>query len=244
MYRAHNLIEYDMIECSCVHSFVLYAIEKNYPGLENLSLIPGCIGAAPIQNIGAYGVEIKNNIQELNAVDLRDGSLRTFTSDECRFGYRDSIFKQEAKNRYAIVSVTFRFFKNAQLNTSYGAIEDQLKIMNISNPTIRDVSDAVISIRKSKLPDPQIIGNAGSFFKNPEVSLSTFEVLKENFNDLVGYSSSSGKMKLAAGWLIEQCGWKGKRIANTGMHERQALVLVNYGGATGNERGRVRKWLG
>ena len=217
------------------HSFVLYTIEQNFPGLENLSLIPGCVGAAPIQNIGAYGVEVKNTFHELSAVDLEDGSLRTFNAKECRFDYRDSIFKQEARNRYAIVSVTFRFNKKVPLNTSYGAIEDQLKIMNISHPTIRDISNAVIAIRKSKLPDPEIIGNAGSFFKNPEIPEKLFNKLKENFPNIVGHPSHVGMIKLAAGWLIEQCGWKGKRIANTGMHERQALVLVNYGDATGKE---------
>ena len=217
------------------HSFVLYTIDHNYPGLENLSLIPGCVGAAPIQNIGAYGVEIKNTFHQLNALNMTDGSLRTFTAEDCRFGYRDSIFKQEERNRYVIVDVTFRLTKNASLNTTYGTIEEQLKIMNISHPTIRDISNAVIAIRKSKLPDPEIIGNAGSFFKNPEVPIHFYNKLKENFPAIVGYPSSSGNYKLAAGWLIEQCGWKGKRIANTGMHERQALVLINYGGATGKE---------
>ena len=217
------------------HSFVLYTIDHNYPGLENLSLIPGCVGAAPIQNIGAYGVEIKNTFHQLNALNMTDGSLRTFTAEDCRFGYRDSIFKQEERNRYVIVDVTFRLTKNASLNTTYGTIEEQLKIMNISHPTIRDISNAVIAIRKSKLPDPEIIGNAGSFFKNPEVPIHFYNKLKENYPAIVGYPSSSGNYKLAAGWLIEQCGWKGKRIANTGMHERQALVLINYGGATGKE---------
>ncbi len=217
------------------HFFVLYTIDHNYPGLENLSLIPGCIGAAPIQNIGAYGVEIKNTFHKLNAVNMNDGSLRTFTAEDCRFGYRDSIFKQEERNRYAIVDVTFRLNKNTPLNTTYGTIEEQLKIMNISHPTIRDISNAVIAIRKSKLPDPEITGNAGSFFKNPEVSSHFYNKLKENYSDIVGYPTSSGNYKLAAGWLIEQCGWKGKRIANTGMHEKQALVLINYGGATGKE---------
>jgi UDP-N-acetylmuramate dehydrogenase len=217
------------------HAFVLYTLERNYPGLENLSLIPGCVGAAPIQNIGAYGVEIKNTFHELTAMDLKDGTLKTFTNAECRFGYRDSIFKHEAKNRYAITDVTFRFNKNAMPNTSYGAIDEQLKIMNVVYPGIREVSKAVIAIRKSKLPDPAIIGNAGSFFKNPEITSEQFDKLKEKFSDVVGYHSTPGKIKLAAGWLIEQCGWKGKRIGNAGMHANQALVLVNYGGATGKE---------
>ncbi len=217
------------------HSFVINTIGQNFPGLENLSLIPGCVGAAPIQNIGAYGVEIKDCFYELNAVSIKDGKLKTFSSSECRFGYRDSIFKKEAKNKYVIVDVTFRFNKNAPLNTSYGAIDEELKKMKISNPNIRDISNAVITIRKSKLPDPEIIGNAGSFFKNPEVPVNTYNELKEKFPEIIGYSSLDGKMKLAAGWLIEQCGWKGKRIKNSGMHEQQALVLVNYGGATGSE---------
>lgn len=217
------------------HSFVLYTIEKNYPGLENLSLIPGCVGAAPIQNIGAYGVEIKNTFLELEAINIEDGSMRTFSNQECRFGYRDSIFKNEARNKFIIVSVTFRLNKKTKANTSYGAINDQLKVMNIDQPTIRDISNAVIAIRQSKLPDPKVIGNAGSFFKNPEIQLKQYEILKEKFPAIVGYPSAENKIKLAAGWLIEQCDWKGKRIGNTGMHEKQALVLVNYGQATGEE---------
>jgi UDP-N-acetylmuramate dehydrogenase len=217
------------------HSFVLYTLENNYPGLENLSLIPGSVGAAPIQNIGAYGVEMKNNFQELNAFDLESGFIKNFKAEECRFGYRDSIFKREAKNRYVITDVTFRFNKKSDLNTSYGAIREQLNTDQIQQPTIRDVSNAVIKIRKSKLPDPAIIGNAGSFFKNPEVKSELYQSLKEKFSGIVGYDSGNGNVKLAAGWLIEQCGWKGKRSGNTGMHAAQALVLVNYGNATGNE---------
>ena len=217
------------------HAFVLYAISKGYPGIENLSLIPGCVGAAPIQNIGAYGVEIKSVFHELQALNIADGSMRIFTHEECRFGYRDSIFKREVKNKYAIVSVTFRFDKNARLNTSYGAIEEQLRIMGIAYPSIRDISNAVIEIRRSKLPDPAVIGNAGSFFKNPEVNAEQFAVLKEKFPDIVSHPSSNKKIKLAAGWLIEQCGWKGKQVGHVGMHAKQSLVLVNYGNATGSE---------
>ncbi len=216
------------------HAFVIYTIEHNYSGLENLSLIPGCVGAAPIQNIGAYGVEIKNTFHSLTAINLADGSLKTFDATACRFGYRDSVFKQEAKNKYAIVEVTFRLKKNSELNTSYGAIEEELKKMHVDHPTLSDVSNAVITIRQSKLPDPKVIGNAGSLFKNPEVPKETFDRIKANYPGLVGYPATD-KMKLAAGWLIEQCGWKGKRIGNCGMHEKQALVLVNYGGATGKE---------
>jgi UDP-N-acetylmuramate dehydrogenase len=217
------------------HSFVLFAIDHNYPGIENLSLIPGSVGAAPIQNIGAYGVELKKTFLELQAIDLRTGQLKIFKAEECRFGYRDSIFKHEAKNKYAITNVTFRFNKNEQPNTSYGAIEEELKNKNITSPTIRDVSNAVIAIRQSKLPDPKVIGNAGSFFKNPEIPNSQFEKLKQTFPTISGYPAHDNKIKIASGWLIEQCGWKGKRIGETGMHAKQALVLVNYGNATGEE---------
>lgn len=217
------------------NDLVQFAIQRNFPGLENLSLIPGSVGASPIQNIGAYGVEIKKTFHELTAVGLEDGKVRTFNSAECRFGYRDSIFKQEAKGKFAIVDVTFRLNKKEVLNTSYGAINDQLKLMNVTAPTIRDVSNAVIAIRQSKLPDPRIIGNAGSFFKNPEIPVSQFEELKTSYPDIVGYPSQSSKVKVAAGWLIEKAGWKGKRIGNVGMHEKQALVLVNHGGASGEE---------
>lgn len=216
------------------HTFVLYAVENNYQGLENLSLIPGCVGAAPIQNIGAYGVEIKDSFQSLTALHLTNYQIHKFDATDCKFGYRDSIFKREAKNNFAILEVTFRLNKNGKLNTSYGAIEDELRKMRIQNPTIRDVSNAVIQIRKSKLPDPREIGNAGSFFKNPEIPVAQFESLAKEYTGIVGYPFGQ-KVKLAAGWLIEQCGWKGKRVGNVGMHEKQALVLVNYGGASGKE---------
>ncbi|MBL0063440.1 MAG: UDP-N-acetylmuramate dehydrogenase [Bacteroidetes bacterium] len=217
------------------HSFVLWTLDHNLAGLENLSLIPGSVGAAPIQNIGAYGVEIKDTFYELEAMSLEDGSLTTFSREECKFGYRDSIFKREAKNKFVIVSVTFQLSKKPALNTSYGAIEQELKAMNVQNAGIREISQAVINIRSSKLPDPAKIGNAGSFFKNPEVEISIFEKLKSEYPDLVGYKTGNNKMKLAAGWLIEQCGWKGKVSGHVGMHKQQALVLVNYGGATGSE---------
>ena len=217
------------------HAFVLWTLAHNFAGLENLSLIPGSVGAAPIQNIGAYGVEIKYTFFELEAMNLSDGNIQKFTHAECHFGYRDSIFKREAKNKFAIVSVTFRLSKKPNLNTSYGAIEQELKAMNIQHAGIREISQAVINIRSSKLPDPAKIGNAGSFFKNPEVENSLYDNLKSQYPDLVGYKTPSGKMKLAAGWLIEQCGWKGKVSGHVGMHKQQALVLVNYGGATGAE---------
>lgn len=217
------------------HDFVCSVIEKGLSGVENLSLIPGCVGASPIQNIGAYGVELKDVFYELEAINLHDGSLKTFTHSECQFGYRDSIFKHEAKGKYIISSVTFKLSKKALINTSYGAIEAELKEMGITEPGIKDVSNAVIKIRRSKLPDPAEIGNAGSFFKNPEVPFSVYEKLKIQFPDLVAYKTNSEKMKLAAGWMIEQCGWKGKVVNHVGMHRKQALVLVNYGGASGEE---------
>jgi len=217
------------------HKFVRHVIKCGLGGVENLSLIPGFVGASPIQNIGAYGVELKDVFHELEAVDLQGGNVKVFSHEECRFGYRDSIFKQEAKNKYVITSVTFRLDKIHKLNTTYGAIEEELKSMGISKPTINDVSNAVINIRRSKLPDPAEFGNAGSFFKNPEIPLEDYNVLKKAYPDLVAYKTGENKMKLAAGWLIEQCGWKGKIVGNVGMHRKQALVLVNYGNAGGEE---------
>jgi len=217
------------------HAIVEWTLQQGFYGLENLSLIPGTVGAAPVQNIGAYGVELKDVFHELEAVDLHGGNVKVFSHEECRFGYRDSIFKQEAKNKYVITSVTFRLDKIHKLNTTYGAIEEELKSMGISKPTINDVSNAVINIRRSKLPDPAEFGNAGSFFKNPEIPLEDYNVLKKAYPDLVAYKTGENKMKLAAGWLIEQCGWKGKIVGNVGMHRKQALVLVNYGNAGGEE---------
>ncbi len=217
------------------HEFVLYCIGNGYAGLENLSLIPGYVGAAPMQNIGAYGAEIKDTFDALEALEIESGEIISFTNEQCKFGYRESIFKNEAKGKYIIVSVTFKLSKNPKLNISYGAIQQMLEKNGVSNPSIKDVSDAVIAIRKSKLPDPLILGNAGSFFKNPEISEAQFLKLKSQFPQIVGYPVASGNIKLAAGWLIEQCGWKGKQVGNTGAHKDQALVLVNYGGATGNE---------
>lgn len=217
------------------HEFVLWNIERGFAGLENLSLIPGSVGAAPIQNIGAYGVEIKDTFFELEAMHLEDGTIRKFSKQDCNFGYRDSIFKREAKNQYAILSVTFQLNKKPLLNTSYGAIEQELKSMHVDKAGIREISQAVINIRSSKLPDPTKIGNAGSFFKNPEVDEKVYLNLKNNFPDIVAYKTTGNKMKLAAGWLIEKSGWKGKVSGHVGMHKQQALVLVNYGGASGNE---------
>lgn len=216
------------------HDFVMWAVNKNLGGVENLSLIPGSVGAGPIQNIGAYGVELKDCFKSLEAVEIKTGNIKTFTKDYCNFGYRYSIFKDRAKGKYIITHVTFSLQKNPELNTTYGAIEQELKKQN-ATPSIRAISDAVIAIRKSKLPDPAVLGNAGSFFKNPEVPLKKFEELKALFPTLTGYPVNKTTVKLAAGWLIEQCGWKGKRIGNTGSHKDQALVLVNYGNATGKE---------
>lgn len=217
------------------HDFVMWCIDHNLAGVENLSLIPGCVGAAPMQNIGAYGAEIKQVFDRLEAVELLTGHVVIFTNDQCKFGYRESIFKNEAKGKYIITAVVFKLSKNPQFNTTYGAIQQTLDEMGISNLSIKAISDAVIHIRKSKLPDPAVLGNAGSFFKNPEVDKSVYDQLKSQYPTLVGYPTAGNRVKLAAGWLIEQCGWKGKVAGNTGSHKDQALVLVNYGNATGNE---------
>ncbi len=216
------------------HELVMYCVENNFGGVENLSLIPGSVGAAPIQNIGAYGVELKETFFELEAIHLSTGERNIFSIDDCRFGYRDSVFKHEFKNQFIITSVTLKLNKHPKLNISYGAIEQELKAMNVSQPSVKAISQSVINIRQSKLPDPKVIGNCGSFFKNPEVIEEKFSELKKIFPEIVGYNTANG-MKLAAGWLIEQCGWKGKRIGNVGMHARQSLVLVNYGNASGEE---------
>lgn len=215
--------------------FVLYCIKNNYAGAENLSLIPGNVGASPMQNIGAYGVEIKDIFYQLEALHLEDLETVHFNLEDCHFGYRESVFKNIFKDQFAILNVTYRLNKIPVFNTSYGAIEEELAKMNIKTLSIQAVSQAVINIRSSKLPNPAQIGNAGSFFKNPEVSNAVFMNLKDNFPAIVGYTLPSENVKLAAGWLIEQCGWKGYRKGDAGCHERQALVLVNYGNATGGE---------
>lgn len=216
------------------HDLVLYCILHNYGGIENLSLIPGNVGAAPMQNIGAYGVELKDVFHSLEAIDIETGEVRVFNSEDCAFGYRESVFKRELKDRYMITSVTLKLQKKAKLNTSYGAIEQELEKLSIDNPTIKDVSQVVINIRQRKLPDPDRIGNAGSFFKNPIIDSSKFQDLKRKYPNMVGYPVGN-KIKLAAGWLIEECRWKGKVVGNTGSHSDQSLVLVNYGHATGVE---------
>ncbi|MEX1188816.1 MAG: UDP-N-acetylmuramate dehydrogenase [Bacteroidia bacterium] len=218
------------------HQFVQHCIQQNWGGMENLSLIPGNVGASPMQNIGAYGVEIKDVFHSLEAVRLRDGQVREFSAEECRFGYRESIFKQEEKGNWLISKVTYRLTrKNHVLKTEYGAILSELEKMKITHPDIQSISKAVIQIRQSKLPDPAEIGNAGSFFKNPVIELELLENIKLNHPDCVNYPAGEGKVKLAAGWLIEKAGWKGYRKGDAGVHKNQALVLVNYGHAKGDE---------
>ncbi|MEJ7586073.1 MAG: UDP-N-acetylmuramate dehydrogenase [Ferruginibacter sp.] len=217
------------------HSLVTYCIDNGLAGVENLSLIPGNTGASPMQNIGAYGVEIKDVFFSLEAFHIKEKKLMTFSLNDCSFGYRESIFKGKLRNEFVITTVTLCLNKTPVFNTSYGAIEQELKAMGIQQLTIKAVSQAVINIRSSKLPDPAVTGNAGSFFKNPEIAGNTFEALKANFPEIVGYPSANGNIKLAAGWLIEQCGWKGYRKGDAGCHAKQALVLVNYGNANGKE---------
>ncbi len=218
------------------HEFVMYCLQKNYGGLENLSLIPGNVGTSPMQNIGAYGTEIKDVFVSCEALDLENLELRTFSLEQCRFGYRDSVFKQEGKGRYVILGVTFKLTqKEHRIKTEYGAIQSELENLGIKNPTIQDVSKAVIHIRQSKLPDPKKIGNAGSFFKNPTIPLAQFEALKQQFGNIQGYPNGN-MVKVPAGWLIEQCGWKGKQIGNAASHQLQSLVIINATGkATGKE---------
>ncbi|MDC3209146.1 UDP-N-acetylmuramate dehydrogenase [Chitinophagales bacterium] len=217
------------------HDFVMYAIDKAWAGIENLSLIPGRIGASPMQNIGAYGVELKDVFYELEAWDIDKEQVVTFDRNECQFGYRESVFKHTLKNQFIILSVTFRLSKSSELNVSYGAIQEVLKSMGVHSPGIKEVSDAVIAIRSSKLPNPIEIGNAGSFFKNPVVPITLVNTLKESFPEMPSYPINNTSAKIPAGWLIEQAGWKGKRFDNFGVHKKQALVLVNYGGAKGQD---------
>lgn len=217
------------------HHLVMHCIDKGWGGIENLALIPGTVGAAPIQNIGAYGVEVKNHISEVAYWDWEQRMLTTIEIEACHFGYRDSIFKHELKDNVFITAVTFVLDKHPQINASYGAIEQELKNQGITKPTVKDIAEAVIRIRRSKLPDPAEIGNAGSFFKNPVVSTAKFEELKKDHEHTPFYPANNGEVKIPAGWLIESCGWKGYRTGNVGVHAQQALVLVNYGNATGKE---------
>ncbi len=218
------------------HDFVLYCINQGYGGLENLSLIPGYVGSAPIQNIGAYGVELKDTFVSCEAIHISSGEKHIFSNKDCKFGYRNSIFKSDVKDEFIITKVTFKLSKNNHiLNTSYGAIENALKENGITAPTIKDVSEAVIQIRQSKLPDPNEIGNSGSFFKNPVISIDHFSRLQKTYPDIPFYKIDNQTIKVPAGWLIEQSGFKGKRWGDAGVHEKQALVLVNYNNATGVE---------
>jgi len=223
------------------HEFVLWCVSQNYGGIENLSLIPGNVGTCPIQNIGAYGVEVKDTITKVEAIEIATGKLVKFSNKECKFGYRNSIFKNEAKGKYILTSVSFKLSKrNHNLNTSYGAIETELASKKINNPNLKDISDAVISIRKSKLPDPKEIGNSGSFFKNPVISIAQFLKLQKEYPNIPSYPViSSGveksQVKVPAGWLIEEAGFKGKRFGDYGVHTKQALVLVNYDNASGSD---------
>jgi UDP-N-acetylmuramate dehydrogenase len=214
---------------------VNYCVDHGYAGMENLSLIPGSVGASPIQNIGAYGVELKDVFQSCRAFEIATGTFKEFNKDDCKFGYRESVFKAELKEQYIIVSVKFHLSLIPNINIQYGAIGQELQNRGIVNPTIKDVSQVVAHIRVSKLPDPSTIGNAGSFFKNPVISADEFAVVKAKFPEVVNYPAADGGIKLAAGWLIEQCGWKGKTVGHTGTWKNQALVLVNHGGATGHE---------
>lgn len=231
--------DYVWVECQAGenwHEFVLWTLAQNYGGLENMSLIPGNVGTTPVQNIGAYGAEIKDTMTSCEAIKIDTFDTKTFSNADCHFGYRESIFKQEVKDQYIITSVVFQLTKrNHKINTGYGDIQSELAKYGIENPTIQDVSNAVIAIRKSKLPDPKDLGNSGSFFKNPILLKSDFEKIHVQFPEMKYYDVSETEVKVPAGWLIEQAGFKGKRYGDAGIHKNQALVLVNYGNATGQE---------
>ena len=217
------------------HELVMYTVDNGWGGIENLSLIPGNTGTAPMQNIGAYGVEIKETFVELEALEISSGKIVKFNNSDCEFGYRESVFKNKMKNQYIILNITLELKKNPVLNINYGDVKAILESQNINNPSIKEVSDTIISIRQSKLPDPKIIGNSGSFFKNPIVSLNQLEFIKKKYPNVVNYKINENEFKIAAGWMIERAGWKGKKFNNYGVHEKQALVLVNYGLANGME---------
>lgn len=216
------------------HALVMWATGQGWGGIENLALIPGTVGATPVQNIGAYGVELRETLELVDTVELATGQEKVFTASECRFGYRDSIFKNEAKGKYFITGVTLKLNKQPIVKTEYGTISSELEARGVIEPTMEHVRDAVIAIRQSKLPDPAIIGNAGSFFKNPVVDESTFQKLQKEYHEIPSFRQDRG-IKIPAAWLIEQSGWKGKRVGNVGVHDKQALVIVNHGGASGNE---------
>lgn len=217
------------------HELVLHAIQNNWAGIENMSLIPGTVGAAPMQNIGAYGVEIKDVFVQLEALEIATGKVKTFSKEECDFGYRWSVFKGALKDQFIITSVNFQLAKQPTFKTEYGDIKNTLAEMGVTDLSIKAISNAVIAIRQSKLPDPSKIGNAGSFFKNPEIPETQFNELKQKFENIVGYPTTPGMVKVPAGWLIDQAGWKGKTFGEIGVHKNQALVLVNYGGGKGND---------
>ena len=218
------------------HTFVLWCIAKGFGGLENLSLIPGTVGASPIQNIGAYGVELKDVFVKLKTIHLKTGKEKTFWKKDCGFGYRNSFFKNKGKGKYAITDVTFKLLKKPhEFNTKYGSIASKFGVLAKKEQTIKRLSEIVIDIRSSKLPDPGKIGNSGSFFKNPIISKSAFSNLIKKYPEIPNYSAPQGKIKLAAGWLIDQCGWKGKKLGNVGCYKNQALVIVNHGNAKGEE---------
>ena len=218
------------------HEFVVWCVSQNYGGIENLSLIPGNVGTCPIQNIGAYGVEVKDTITKVETLEIKTGKLVTFSNTDCNFGYRNSIFKNQEKGNYIITSVSFKLTKkNHKTAISYGAIKTALSDKNIQKPTLKNISDTVIAIRNSKLPDPKEIGNSGSFFKNPVILKTFFDLLQQKYPNIPSYPVSETTLKIPAGWLIEQCGFKGKRFGDAGVHKNQALVLVNYGNATGKE---------
>lgn len=217
------------------HQFVLYCLEHNYAGVENLALIPGSVGASPMQNIGAYGVEIKELFHELTALHKQTLETQTFSNSDCAFGYRESVFKNKYKNEFVITDVTYRLNKVPQFNIGYGAIKQELELQGAKELSIQAIANAVMAIRSSKLPDPAKIGNAGSFFKNPSIPKDQYQILKSKFPDLVAYENTDGTMKLAAGWMIDQCGLKGYRNGDAGVHDKQALVLVNHGTASGSE---------
>lgn len=224
------------------HEFVLWTIEQDFGGLENMSLIPGNVGTTPIQNIGAYGTEIKDTFVSCEAIEIATGQIKTFANVDCQFGYRESVFKQALKDQYIITSVVFKLTKlGHKINISYGDIKAELAAQNISNPGLKDVSNAVIAIRQSKLPDPKELGNSGSFFKNPIILKSDFDKIHAKFPEMKFYEISETEVKVPAGWLIEQAGFKGKRFGDAGIHKNQALVLVNYGNATGQEILNVSK---
>ena len=237
--------DFVFIECQAGenwHEFVLWTINQDFGGLENMSLIPGNVGTTPIQNIGAYGTEIKDTFVSCAALNIENQEIRTFAVEECNFGYRESVFKNELKNQYIITSVVFKLTKqNHKINISYGDIKSELDKKNIEIPSLINVSNAVIAIRQSKLPDPKILGNSGSFFKNPILLKSQFDPIHKKFPEMKFYEISETEVKVPAGWLIEQAGFKGKRFGDAGIHEKQALVLVNYGNATGQEILNVSK---